>query len=237
MSKIEIEQNILELLPEFILGFEDDPAGSPPVEGDPDPAGNDDDDPDPSGDNDDDDPDPSEEEEDGRVTALKAERRIRREKEAEAKRLKRENDQLKRKDLAETERLQAELKDAQDNSEVTNAKFQKLVDGYRNNAIRDAIVKEAEKLNFIDTSDAVNYFDGVDKIELFAVEQDEDDPSVITIDNKLVTSALKKLATSKPHYISKGTEDGKASGSPFGGSRRKPDKDEDMKLRELYPNL
>ena len=239
---------LMALMPEVIFGAEEDE-----IDDDETVDGEDNDDNDSSnqsdsendGDNEDEDEDENDDadsgkkpKEDGRTTALKAERKLRREKAAENARLRRENEALKRKDMEETERLQLELKDALEANETTNTRYQKLVDGYRNSAIKDAILREAEKQNFIDPSDVVNHLAGVDLAELFSVEQDEDDPSVIDIDLKAVSSEIKKLATSKPHYINKGTEDGQRSGSGFGGSRRKKkEKDESASLRELYPNL
>lgn len=230
---LDIEQYILTLFPEVIFGAEDDdtdpPAGDTETgnQGDPDP---DNEDP-----NEDDEDNPSgKAEEDGRDKALKSERKLRSEAEKEAKRLKRENEELKRKDLDELDRTKAERDDALRIQEENTAKLEKLARGFRDSAIRQAITAEATKQGFIDVDDALA---GVDEDSL-GVEQDEDDPTQVTIDLKAVTSAVKKLATSKPHYISKGTDDGEPSGSQFGGSRRKrSDKDDEATLRTRYPNL
>lgn len=227
----DIQQNILSKLPEIIFGAEvDDNAAGTENQGDPDGTdteganGTDG-----TGDNLDNDGG----EEDGRTKALKAERKLKREAEAEAKRLRAENEALKRKDMEEVDRLKAELGDAQAANTGSTIKLQKLVDGFRTNAVNNAIIEEAKKLKFIDTADAL---DGVDLADL-TVEQDDEDPTIVTIDQKSVTAAVKKLATRKPHFINKGTEDGNATGSQFGGSRRKGEPTSEETLRDMYPNL
>ena len=237
MSKID---DILSLLPEVILGAEEDDKGSGPEGDDPTKGSSDSG---PGGDQgagssqeDDDDEDETPkgtQEEDGRAKALKAERKLHREARAEANRLKAENDQLKRKDMDDLQRTTAERDDALKESQAKDVRLQKLIDGYRSNALTNAIKAEAEKQKFIDPNDALI---GVDLTEI-AVNQDEDDTTQVDIDLKAVTSAVKKLATSKPHYINKGTKDGNATGSQFGGSRSGNKTDEDAELRLKYPNL
>lgn len=226
MSYIE---SILEALPEVIFGAEGDETGGTSTEGEPgDPATLEDGtDPDAESDKDKD-------KGDGALTALRAERKLKREAEAEARRLKAENEALKRKDLEEVDRLKAELGDATTRDTETQSKLQKLTDGFRTSAVKTALMEEAKKQKFIDVNDAL---DGVDYSTL-AVEQDEEDPTQVTIDLKTVTAAVKKLATSKPHYINKGTDDGDATGSSFGGSRNKGGtQTSEEKLKGLYPNL
>lgn len=174
------------------------------------------------------------EEEDGRTKALKAERKLKREAEAEAKRLRAENEALKQKDMGELDLAQSQLKVATETSTTLQEKLDRFATGVRNKALNDAIKAEATKQNFIDTSDAIA---GVDISEI-EIDQDEDDPSLVTIDLKAVTKAVKKLASSKPHFTKTGTSDGHPTGSTFGGSRNgnKPDVELD-ELRRRYPNL
>lgn len=233
---METKNNLLDLLPELISGAEEEgtpPAGENPEgdQGDPgDQEGtpNDTD----SGDK----PDGTDED-DGRLKALRAERKLKREAEAEAARLRAEVEALKRKEMDDIQLAQAERDDAKNENETIKSRLEKLTTGFRQNAIVNAIKAEAEKQNFIDVSDALSYFEGVDTINQFQVEQDEDDPSVVTLDPKAVASAVKKLATSKPHYINKGTDNGEPTGSPFGGSRRKSPTDDEATLRQRYSNL
>ena len=230
----EFEQNIFSLLPEFIFGAEDDDDPNA------DSTGNDDNNSGDPGENNDSGDDNgannggTNDEDDGRTKALKAERKLRSEAEKEAKRLARENEELRRKDLDELERTKAERDDALSVRQEDQAKLAKLTEGFRRSAIIKAITDEATKQNFIDVADALA---GVDEDSL-GVEQDDDDPTQVTIDLKAVASAVKKLATSKPHYINKGTDDGDPTGSQFGGSRRKnKDEDTETTLRNRYPNL
>ena len=235
MSKIN---DIISLLPEVILGAEEDGAGQSNSdqqqngssdsgqEGTKGTENN-------SSEGEDENKDTEGTQEDGRTKALKAERKLKREAEAEAKRLRQENEALKRKDMDELQRTQAERDDAVKESQAKDDRLQKLITGYRSNALNNAILAEAQKQKFIDPNDALV---GVDINEI-TVNQDEDDPTQVDIDLKAVTSAVKKLATSKPHYINKGTTDGGATGSQFGGSRSGNKPDDDFELRQKYPNL
>lgn len=94
-----------------------------------------------------------------------------------------------------------------------NDKLTRLAASFRNNAVRDAIIAEATKLNFLDPSDAVNPAILTD----LGVDQDEDDPTKITVDTAEVTKRLKALAQQKPHWLRQPPTTAKKSGSSFGG--------------------
>src|SRR5690606_19230575 len=79
----------------------------------------------------------------------------------------------------------------------------------------DDAIKAAAK-DFIDPDDALR---GIDRSKL-VFEQDEDDPTEITLDLKSIEREVKNLATKKPHFLKQGTDDGEPTGSQFGGSNR-----------------
>lgn len=137
-------------------------------------------------------------------------------------------DETTNKDLTEKEKAQKQASEA----EKKSAKLaEKLLDG----AVDNAIIKMATGLNFRDIDDALKLVDRGD----IGVEQDEDDPSEIELDEKSVETALKSLAKSKPHLIMADGQ-GDRSGSRFGGgkSSKRTDKDaEDQVLRGKYAAL
>jgi hypothetical protein len=94
-------------------------------------------------------------------------------------------------------------------------KLQKLSDGYRKAAIDRAITEAAKNAKFRDPSDALR----PEILSAISVEQDEDDPTQVTIDTASLNQAIKELAKNKPHYLVTGQPQGTTrSGSTFGGS-------------------
>lgn len=123
---------------------------------------------------------------------------------------------------AEQTKADAEKSDIQrltDENSRTTAKAQKLAEGFKNNALETAILQAAATAKFRDPSDALR----PEVLSAIGVEQDEDDPTKITIDSAEVTTAIKKLAKDKPHYITVTTANNSGgsapkSGSTFGGA-------------------
>lgn len=157
--------------------------------------------------------------------ALAAERRL-------SRKLDRENRRLKagqqNKENQETEDLEKTRNDLAE----TRTRAEKLAAGLLKRDINAAIEKAARKAKFIDVEDAIN---GVDRTKIVA-DQDDEDPTDIDIDFDTVEAAVKELASKKPHFLTTGTDDGDATGSSFGGSKkRKPTSEE--ALKELYPSL
>jgi hypothetical protein len=161
----------------------------------------------------------------GLKTALAKERR-------RAKALERENRQFKTAqeeaalaDASELEKAQAKLTKAEERNKT-------LAQGLLTRDINAAIRAEAEKLQFVDVTDALA---GVDFSQL-NYTQDADDPTDISIDLRTVTAAVKGLASKKPHFIKSGTTDGQPTGSQFGGSQQKKSTDA-SDLKSIYPGL
>lgn len=206
-------------------GDEDDPNKSDPPEGEED---EDEDDPDnPDGNEGEDESDKGKSAEDLAAIqrALDAERRITKRQERELKRLRAAQG------AKETEKNET-LEETQQREQAANARAEKLAAGLLKRDIDTAIKEAARELKFIDVEDALN---GVDRSKI-VFDQDDEDPTDIDIDEDTVKAAVKALATKKPHFLNKGTDDGEATGSQFGGSR-KPKKTSDEALKELYPSL
>lgn len=225
---------LLRSLPEVISGAEDDgeegeKGGTPPKpepKPDPKPAPKPDEEEEEDEDEEDDDKDDSKDEKTkGLRSALQKERAAAKTAERELKKLRKEKEERELAEKSDLEKSQAKEKKASE-------KVQKLAAGLLKRDIDAKIKKAAEKAGFIDTDDAI---EGVDRSAIVA-EQDDEDPSDITIDEKTVVQAVKALAAKRPHWIKQGTEDGEPSGGNFGGSTKPQTKEtEDEKLRRLYP--
>jgi len=159
------------------------------------------------------------------LKALAAERR-------NNKKLDRENRRLKAAKATEDSEEKTTIETAQNREREANARAEKLAAGLLQRDINAAITRAAQELKFLDPDDAIS---GVDR-GLIIADQDDEDPTDIDIDMDTVKAAVKALATKKPHYLSTGTDDGKPSGSPFGGKGKKKVNEEEA-LRELYPSL
>lgn len=161
----------------------------------------------------------------GLKSALQKEREANRAKDKQLKAFQKAQADAEKAKMDDVDRLTAER-------DGSVEKAAKLATAWRDRSIRDAILDEARKLNFIDPSDALN----IDR-SVISYEQDDDDPSDVDIDLKTVTAAVKKLATEKKHLIRTGTDDGHPSGSGFGGSGKRTQKEKDEELLERYPSL
>jgi hypothetical protein len=119
------------------------------------------------------------------------------------------------------------------------AKTTKLAEGFKTSAVRTAVLEAAGKAKFRDATDALT----ADVLAAIGVEQDEDDPTQVTIDAATVTEAIKQLAKKKPHYLATttpagGQGGGTPSGSKFGGSNNNGKVDPTKAaLAERYPAL
>lgn len=158
--------------------------------------------------------------------ALRAERKNHRRTTKEKTALEREKSTKDGKDDKESETAIRER-------DELRGKNQKLADRLRDTAVDGAIVRLATKMKFRDLDDAIALVNRDD----FDIDQDEDDPSDIDIDEKSIEAALKQLAEKKPHLLVADGED-EVSGSKFGGKKQK-DKDglTDDILKERYPAL
>lgn len=220
-------------LPE-IIGFEDDDDDSGDDDADDDAdddeeSSDDDNDDDSSDDDDDDSDDDDEDKTAGLKSALRKERQLRRALEKENRQLKKGSTKPKAKAKEDED-----SDDSSSNSEedqVAQARQEKLAGKLLNNAINTEIIKVAGG-SFKDIDDVLALINR----ELIDADQDDDDPSEVTIDAESVKDAVKALAKKKPHLLAGGTG-GPKSGSKFGGSRKSKDGMTEEQLLEKYPAL
>lgn len=217
-----------DLLPEElknitqIIGFEDDDDKDDKNSG----SGSEDDDDDDDGD-DDKGKGSKDEGNDGLKSALRKERQSRRALEKELKTLKSKQQEADDKDKSESEK-------AKEAAAQSKAKAEKLAKKLRDTAVDNAIIKLSGKLKFRDIDDALRLIDRDD----LEIDQDEDDPADIQIDEKSVEEALKALAKKKPHLIGSGEgEGGDKSGSKFNGGKKTQQDADDEALYQRYPAL
>lgn len=172
----------------------------------------------------------------GLKSALEKERRDRKKADKELKALRKfkedeENKSKSEKDLAADKATKAEAKAA------------RLAEGFKKTATNLEIIKIGGKLGFADIDDALSLV----KRDDIDVEQDEDDPSDVSVDAKTVETALKALLKKKPHLAAKKSDEDdeddedegrKATGGKV-GSRGTRDKGKlkDEELIGMYPIL
>lgn len=145
----------------------------------------------------------------GLKTALERERRDKKALEKELKLLRKGKQDQDDAEKTEIQRLT-------DHSTRQSEKVTKLAAKFKQSAVEAAVRKAAGNAKFLDPSDALR----PDVLSAIGVEQDEDDPSEVTIDEASVVKAVTALAKAKPHWVQpteKKTTKPK-SGSGFGGS-------------------
>lgn len=157
--------------------------------------------------------------------ALEAERKLSKDREKQLKAF-----QKKQQEAEDAERSESEREKLR--AEKAETALTKLAQGYRTEKLHSAIRNAAG--DFVDADDVIA---AIERDGTVGVEQDEDDPSLVTIDQATLQAAIKKLSTSKPHWLKTGTSDGERTGSKFGNGRgsKKPSGDE--ALMDRYPAL
>lgn len=161
----------------------------------------------------------------GLKSALQKERQQRKNLEREVRNLRTAQEERDNADKSEVERAKAaETKAAE--------KVAALATKLRDTALENAITKAANAAKFRDASDAISL---VSRGEI-TIEQDEDNPADIEIDEKSVERAVKALAAKKPHLVlADGETD--ASASKFAGGRKDQKTLDDEALKAKYPSL
>lgn len=164
----------------------------------------------------------------GLKSALEKERKDRKTLEKELKAFRTAKQTAEDADKSEVDRLKTE-------NERTSTKATKLALGFKDSAVRTAVLEAAGKAKFRDPSDALR----PEIIALIGVEQDDDDPTQVTIDPATVAQAIKDLAKNKPHYIATDEKRPPKSGSTFGGGGGGGTKGDAEKaaLQQKYPAL
>jgi hypothetical protein len=146
----------------------------------------------------------------GLKSALAKERKSRREAERELRKQKRtQQEQQHSKDEEQTE-----VKKIQAERDTERSKSEKLAVRLSNVAVDNLIMRYAGD-QFADLDDVLKLIDRAD----IDVDQDDEDPADITVDEETVQAAVKKLAKAKPHLLKLTSEGGK-TGSAFGGGKK-----------------
>lgn len=171
----------------------------------------------------------------GLKKALRAERELRKKAEKGLKLTEREKRKLEKaqQDIADAEKGETEA--AKKKADEADTKVKGLAAKLRQRDIESAITKAARTARFRDPDDVIaqlqrSNFAGIE------VDQDDDDPSDIEIDEKSVEKAVKAIATKKPHWLLADGED-TASGSKFGGKGGDKNKTTEQQLAERFPAL
>lgn len=167
--------------------------------------------------------------------ALRAERKLKRAAEKENRALRKAQEDRDSQDQQTTD-------EAREEAQLEKTKSARLAARLRISEENNAITKHANLLKFIDVDDAISLISRDD----LDVDQDEDDPSIITIEETSVVDALKDLARRKPHLLRGENEEEQEeeddprklpTGSKFGGSKKKKRDADEAELRDLYPAL
>jgi hypothetical protein len=167
----------------------------------------------------------------GLKSALTKERKSRREAERELRKHKRtqqEQQQNKDQEQDEVKKIQAER-------DSERSKSEKLAVRLQNVAVDNLIMRYAGD-QFADLDDVLQLINRDD----IDVDQDDEDPADITVDEDTVKDAVKKLAKAKPHLLKVKSEGGEGTGSQFGGGKNNGGKGDPLSeevLMARYPAI
>lgn len=162
----------------------------------------------------------------GLQSALDKERKDRKAYEKELSGYRKAQQAAEDKDKTEVQRLSDE-----DARKAT--KLEKLAAGFRTAKVESAVLEAARAAKFTDPTDALR----PEVLSIIGVEQDEEDPTQVTVDDATVTAAIKALAKSKPHYLGTQKPPPVISGSKFGGPGGGSQVTEEQKLIASFPAL
>lgn len=164
----------------------------------------------------------------GLKSALRKERMDRKRLEREVRRLKSKN---KPPEKPGDKPSETDDKPKEDTATKVNEKLAKRL---RDQAVDARIISWATKSGFDDPDDAVRLLDRKDIL----VDQDEDDPTEIEVDDESVEDAVKALAKRKPRLLTSKDEQRNRSGSKFGGQSKGKNKGlSDEALKSKYTGL
>lgn len=150
-------------------------------------------------------------------------------------------------ELKRTQREKSSKKDSEDEQALgekltaSEARVAKFGPKFRTLALNAVIREEAKDLGFVDMDDVLT---GIDREDI-DVEQDDEDPSEVTIDRDSVKEALAELKEKKPHWLKSSKDEDEdedeerpvKSGSKMSGKKKKGTKTDEQTLRTRYPSL
>jgi hypothetical protein len=161
----------------------------------------------------------------GLKSALQAERADRKKLEKEVKQLRKLREDAENADASEAEKARKEAEAAKGSVTALSVKL-------RTTVVDNEITRFAAQMKFRDLADALLYVNR-SSIE---VEQDDDDPADIEVNEATVEAAVKALAKKKP-YLLQADGDVDETGGNVGRRGKKDDALSDDALRARYPAL
>lgn len=161
----------------------------------------------------------------GLKSALQKERSARKSLERELRKLQSAEEDRANADKSEVERAKAA-------EQKQTERVQALATRLRDTALENAITKAATAAKFRDPSDAMALISRSD----ITIDQDEDNPADIEIDEKSVARAVAALAAKKPHLVL-ADGDELPSGGKFNGSRKDSKQTDEEALKTKYPSI
>lgn len=167
---------------------------------------------------------------DGLRSALSKERKLHREERKNRVKAERELEEATAKLSAGTTKESEAINGLQTQLNDERKKNVGLADSLATQALHTAILAMANTVGFIDPEDALAIAKNIE------VEQDENDPTQVEVDEALVKAEVKALATKKPHLIGKKREK-VTSGTPQRRRATKRTKNKTSELASLYPSL
>lgn len=172
----------------------------------------------------------------GLKTALAKERQNARAANKTAKALERENRKLKAAQEELDTAKKGETEAAKAKADKAAEQVTQLATKLRSQAVESAVTKAANAAGFRDADDVMALLQRTNFRDI-EIDQDEDDPSDIEIDEKSVTKAVKAIAAKKPHLLV-ANGDTNRSGSQFnGGGRNNGNQTTEQVYREKYSAL
>jgi hypothetical protein len=167
--------------------------------------------------------------------ALKKERENARTASKELKKAQRELKRLQAKQEEKDTAEKGETEAAKAAEKKAAEKVTRLATRLRDQAVESAVTKAANKIGFRDADDVMAVLARSNFKDL-DIDQDEEDPADIEIDEKSVEKALKAIADKKPHWlIADGETD--ASGGRFNRGKKPPVKTTEEQYKEKYSAL
>jgi hypothetical protein len=156
---------------------------------------------------------------------LQAERADRKKLEKEVKKLRKVQEDAENADASEADKARKEAEAAKGSVTALSTKL-------RTTVVDNEITRFAAQMKFRDLADALMYVNR-SSIE---VEQDDDDPADIEVNEATVEAAVKALAKKKP-YLLQADGDVDETGGNVGRRGKKDDALSEEALKEKYPAL
>ncbi len=216
---------------------EEDDEGSDEEADEDEEEGDDEDDENEAEDDEEDSEDDEEDAYEGLRLALNKERKLHRQERRARVKAERERDAAQARLSAGTKKESEAINQLQDQLDSERKKNTSLAKNLATQTIHTAIKNAADKLGFIDSEDALSVAKNIE------VDQDDEDPTQVEVDEAEVLAEVKALAKKKPHLLGKkSTKKRVVSGSTAKSTNRTRQKrstksTRESELRSRYPSL